>query len=175
MVIRKADGTPFRTTGELRMFDPKNPRNELFNRWDAEAIRIAGTPILYFECLIQIQTIDQLYLEDRGKIFAQCPLQLYAFYQPPQQNNAAGQFGVLPLDEEVILELNYQETLKIIGHLPKVGSRIFTPHRNENWVIIDVRLDQFQYWGIFRLVLHCKKFQESVTSGESQVSQFIPN
>lgn len=174
-MIRRPDGTPYKLKGTMQQFDPDSPAHDLFNRYDEEVIKIGGTPVFYYEVLIQFQTIDMLYLEDRGKLFSPVPIQLYAYYEPPQQQNMSGIFGYDTPDEEIIVETNYQATLKAIGHQPKVGSRLFTPHRRENWIIIDTRLDQFKLWGAIRLQLHCKKFQETTTTGEGNVTQAEPD
>lgn len=180
-MIRRSDGTPFTLKGSRTQFDPDSPAHDLFNRYDEEIIRVGGTPIFYYEVLIQQQTIDPVYMEDRGKLFANNPVQLYGYYEPPQQQNMSGLFGYDTPDEEIIIETNYKAVLREIKnatgyeHPPKVGSRIFTPHRRENWIIIDTRLDQFKMWGAIRLQIHCKKFQETSTTGEGNVTQSQPD
>lgn len=162
-MIRRPDGTPYQLKGTLQQFDPNNAAQDLFSRYDEEMIRISGTPIYYYEVLIQEQTIDPLYLEDRSKLFSPYPVKLWAFYEPPQQANMSGIFAIDVPDEEVILELNYHAALRDLGRPPKIGSRVYTPHRGENWIVIDYKLDQFKLWGAIRLLLHCKKFQETAT------------
>jgi len=169
-MLRDQNGNCYRTAGSMQQFDPNNPDLNLFNHWDAESIRIGGSPIYYFECLIQPQSIDQLYLEDRGKIFSQIPVELYAFYEPIASQNAQGTFGIDSPDE-MIFELNYDYVLKTLGHPPKVGSRIFTPHLRENWVIVQRNTGEFKMWNVLRLQILAQKFQESVTTGEGKVTQ----
>lgn len=169
-MIRRPDGQPYKLSGTLQQFNPQSSAHELFSKWDEEIIRIGGTPVCYFEILVS-SNLDELYLEDRSKLFCPCPVELYAYYEPAQQSNMSGLFAIDTPDEEIILELNYQATLKAIGHPPKIGSRIYTPHRSENWIIVDTRLDQFKLWGIFRLQIHCRKFQETTTTGEGLVTQ----
>ena len=77
--------------------------------------------------------------------------------------------------EEMTFELNYRATLREIGHPPKIGSILFTPHLRENWVIIQRNLNEFKLWTALRLELICQKFQESVTTGEGKVTQKQPN
>lgn len=158
-MIRKPDGTPYQLKGTLQQFDKCSPAQDLLSRYDAEMIRISGSPIEYYEVFVQQQSVDRLYMEDRSKIWSPCAVVLWAFYEPPQQQNMSGMFSIDTPDEEIIFELNYRDAIKCIGHQPKIGSRIHTPHRNENWVIIDTRLDQFKLWGAIRLLLHCRKFQ----------------
>jgi hypothetical protein len=174
MILNK-DGTPYSPKGCLQQYDPTSNKHDLLNRYDAEAIRIGGSPIYYYEVLIQSQTVDPLYLEDRGKLFNPNPILLYAFYEPPQQENMQGLFAIDVMTEEIVLELNYQEVLGLIGHPPKVGSKIYTPHRGEHWEILDIRLDKFNYWGVFRLIIQCKKFQNNSTSAEGYAHNLKPN
>jgi len=174
MTIRNPDGTLFALKGSMQQFDPNNPDHCLFNRWDAESLRLFSVPLYYYEVFIQDQTIDPIYIEDRGKIFSNLPVVFYGLYEPPQQSNPSTLFGIDTPDEEIMIECNYQDVLRLVGHMPKRGSRIFTPHRRENWVIIDTKLDQFKMWGILHLQIHCRKFQESLTTGEGRVSAVTP-
>lgn len=170
-MIRREDGKPYQLKGSLQQFDPDGATHDLFHRYDEEMIKISGTPIYYYEVLIQEQTVDKMYWEDRGKLFSPYPIKLWAYYEPPQQANMSSLFAIDTPDEEIILELNYKATLRDLNHPPKIGSRIYTPHRGENWVIIDCRLDQFKLWGAIRLLIHCKKFQPTATDPPVQQPQ----
>jgi hypothetical protein len=168
MTIYKSDGTPYYPIGSLRQFNPDSPEHSLMNKWDEE-IKIAGSPIFYYEVFIQDQTIDPIYWEDRGKIFSQIPIALYAYYEPIPSQNMQGNFGIDGPDE-MLFRLNYNATLRDVGHPPKNGSRIFTPHLSENWIIIQRNLSEFRKWGILRMELICQRFQESLTTGEGKVT-----
>jgi hypothetical protein len=86
-----------------------------------------------------------------------------------------GEFGAdTPMDDEIFL-LNYSYALRTLGHLPKIGARIFTPHRRENWVVVDRRLTDARMWGEFRLEVICTRFQESTTTGEGKITQAQPD
>jgi len=170
MALRNPDGTPYKAIGSLQQFDPENPEHKLFNLWDEEIISIGGSPIFYYEVMIQFQSMDKLYMEDRSKLFATDPIKLYATYEPiPSQNNM-GAFGIDGTDE-MIFQMNYNAVLKQLGHAPKLGSRIYSPHLRENWVIIQRNLGEFKLWGGIRLDVMAKKFQESSTTGEGKISQ----
>lgn len=173
-MLRNQDGTPYQLTGSLQQFNPELPEFDLFNQWDEEAIERGGSPIFYYEVLIQPQTVDPLYLEDRGKLFSNNPIQLWANYDPLPTQNYMNAFGI-DAPDEVRLELNYRSVLKKIGHPPKIGSRIFTPHLRENWVIMQRNATEYKMWGVLRLELICSRFQESVTTGEGQVTQKSPD
>lgn len=169
-MIRNCDGSPFQLLGSIQQFDPTSPAHVLFNFWDQEVIKEGGSPLLYYEVFIQLQTVDRIYLEDRGKLWSPIAVQLYGYYEPIEQQNPSTAFGI-DAPDEVIFELNYKAVLESIGHPPKLGSRINTPHRNENWVIVDRRLTEFKLWGVVRLQLICSRFQETSTTGEGNVPQ----
>lgn len=169
-MIFNCDGTPYRLTSSLNQFDPENPEFGLLNQWDEEMIRLGGSPIFYYEVFIQQQTLDPLYREDRGKLFSPIPVQLYAFYEPIPSQNYQNQFGI-DAPDEMQFELNYDAVLRTLGRPPKIGSRIFTPHKRENWIIVQRNLDQFKFWGQFRLLLLCQRYQESVSVEDGINSQ----
>lgn len=173
-MILNADGTSYNTVGSIQQFDPENPELCLFDLWDEEIIRMGGSPIFYYEVFIQSGTVDPLYLEDRGKIFSNNPIQLYCTYEPVPSQNSVGTFG-LDSPDEMIFEFNYRSVLKTIGHPPKIGSRLFTPHLRENWVIIQRNLGEFKLWGALRLQILAQKFQESVTTKEGIATQKQPD
>ena len=169
-MIRNCDGTPYTLSGSLNTFDPTNPEHFLLNSFDAEIVEIAGTPILYYEVFIQRQTIDPLYREDRGKLFSNNPITLNGFYEPITSQNFMNQFGI-DAPDEIQFQFNYRAVLKAIGHPPKIGSRLYTPHKGENWVITQRNVGDFFLWGELRLILITQRFQESVTTGEGRVTQ----
>jgi len=170
MVIRRPDGTPYCPTGQFKQFDPENQVFDLFNRYDQELISIGGIPIFYYEVFIPMNTIDPLYLESRGKFWSQNPIELQAVYEPVQQQYFLNTFGVDGPDE-VVFYLNYRDVLDRIGHPPRIGSRIFTPHKRENWEIKDRKTTDFYKWGEMRLEIYCDRFRENLTTGEGKVTQ----
>jgi hypothetical protein len=173
-MIKNPDGTPYRPTGSLQQFDPENPEFDLFNSFDQEVIQIAGTPIFYYEVFIQSQTVDPLYVEDRGKLWSNNPITIYGYYDPIPSQNMMTTFGI-DAPDELLFQFNYKDVLQRIGHPPKIGSRLFTPHLRENWVIIQRNVEEFQLWGDLRLQIMCQRFQESLTIGEGRVSQKQPD
>lgn len=175
MPLFNCDGTPYQLTNSLQQFDPSSPDIALLNQYDQEVTEIGGTPIFYYECLIQVNnTVDMLYREDRGKIWNPNPVQLYAYYDPVASQNYMNMFGMDGPDE-IQLELNYGSVLATLGKPPKIGSRIFTPHLRENWVIVQRNLAQFKLWSAFKLYLIVQRFQESITTGEGQATQKVPD
>lgn len=168
------DGTPYQLRGSVQMFDPNDRNHDLFNLWDQEAIIRGGSPIFYYEAIITQNMIDPVYLEARNKLFSEHPVQLWCTYDPIPSQNTINQFGIDSPDE-IKFDLNYRAVLKSLGHPPKIGSRLFTPHLRENWEIIQRNLGEFKLWGALRLELICKRFQESNTTGEGKVTQKEPD
>jgi hypothetical protein len=174
MAIKNPDGSVYNPAGSLQQFDPNNPEYDLFNLWDQEAIGIGGSPIYYYEVFIDSNMIDPINFEARGKIFSNTPVCLYGYYNPVPSQNMMSVFGIDSPDE-VMFEFNYRDTLKRIGHPPKIGSRFFTPHKRENWKIIQCNVEEFRLWGNLRLQVMCERFQESLTTGEGRVTQKQPD
>ncbi len=173
-MIRNQDGTPYKPVGDIQQFDPENPEHDLFNMWDEEIIRMGGSPILYHEVFIQSGTVDPLYWEDRGKIFSNNPVQLYGLYEPIPSQNYMSAFG-FDSPDEMMFEFNYKSVLRQIGHPPKIGSRLHTPHLREDWVIVQRMTGEYKLWGSLRLQILCQRFQESTTTGEGKVTQKKPD
>ncbi len=158
----------------MQEFDPENPDIDLMQELDAEQIQFAGSPIEYFEIFIQFQTLDLLYREDRGKIWSNTPIQLYGTYDPITSQNFQNMFGI-DAPDELKITFNYRAVLKTLGRPPKLGARIYTPHKRENWVIVQRNLKDFQLWNEFHLELQVMKFQESTTTNEGKVLQPKPD
>lgn len=174
MGLLNKDGTPYQLQGSTQQFDPLNPMFDLFNQWDQEALQRGGSPLFYYEVIIQPDMIDPLYLEARNKLFSNNPVQLWCTYDPIPSQNMLNQFGI-DSPNEMKFEVNYRAVLKAIGHPPKIGSRLFTPHLNENWVVVQRNLGEFKMWGALRLELICQQFQEDVVTGDGKVTQKKPN
>lgn len=174
MTIRKPDGSIYEPLGSIVQFDPENPTHELYNRWDAEIIKIGGSPIFYYEVFIGAKTIDPLYLESKGKIWSQHPTQLFAVYEPIASQGLITNFGVDSPDN-MVFYLNYRAVLDTLGHPPVIGSRIFTPHKREHWEIVERKVGAFQKWGEIRIELYCTRFQDDASLGAGRVSQAQPD
>lgn len=174
MTIKNPDGSAYAPTGTLQQFDPSNPEHDLFNLWDQEVIEIGGTPLYYHDLFINVQNIDELYIESRDKVWSPVPVCIYGYYEPISSQNAMGMFGIDSPDE-IMFEFNYRHVLKALGKPPKIGARIFSPHKRENWVVIQRNVEVFKLWGELRLQVMCARFQESLTTGEGKVTQRQPD
>lgn len=165
-MIKNQDGTPYKLS-DLRAFDPQNPEKDLFNSVDAETIEINGTPVFYYEVFIDFNSIDQLYHEARSKVWAPTPVCLHAAYDPMTSQMYMTAWGADSPDE-IMFEFNYRAVLDKLGHPPKIGSMLFTPHRNEYWVVKDRKLADWRNWHQIRLQLECGRFQDNLTTEEGQ-------
>lgn len=174
-MIKNQDGSPYKLS-DLRAFDPQNPEKDLFNSIDAETIEINGSPILYYQVHIDFNSIDQLYHESRSKIWSPTPVCLHAAYDPMSSQLYMNSFGADSPDE-IMFEFNYQAVRQKLGSpAPRfIGSMIFTPHRNEYWVVADRKLADWRNWHQIRLQLECKRFQESLTTGEGMATRKVTN
>jgi len=174
MAIYNQDGTPYKALGSIQQYNPNSPDLELFDSWDQEIIKQGGSPLIYYECMIQTATMNKTYMEDRGKLFSPVGIQLWGYYEPVTSPNYQDFFGINGA-VDVIFELNFKAALNTIGHPPKVGSRIYSPHRGgQDWEIIMRNVGEFKLWGALRLQLVCTTFQESVTTNEGKVTANKP-
>lgn len=172
-MIRNNDGSPYKVTGVMQQFDPSSPDNCLFDIWDQEAIQRGGSPVYYYEVFITQQSIDPLYQESRAKVWSQHPIELFCFYEPIPSTNNLGMFGIDSPDE-MVFEFNYAAVLQTLGKPPQIGSRIFSPHLREHWEIIQCNTGEYKGWNVIRIQMICKRFQESLTTGEGKVTQSVP-
>lgn len=174
--MKNPDGSEYRVSGLRQNYnpDPNSTENALFNSWDAEAIKQGGIPIYYYEMLVDVNSINEIYREARNKLFSTTAIELWAVYEPKANQFLYEEFINSGIDE-TIFELNYQDVLNSIGHPPVVGSRIWTPHRQENWVILRNQLSGFELWKTTRIQIACQKFQESITTNEGKVTENNPS
>lgn len=174
MAIKNPDGSEYQVSGCIHQYDSQNLEHDLFNVWDQESIEMGGSPLYYYEVFIDHSSIDPLYLEARSKVFSPVPVILYGYYEPAPQLNMVGVWGIDGGPDEIMFEFNYQHVLKKLGKIPKIGSRIFSPHKRENWQIIQLGTEVYKLWGELRLQMICHKFQESLTTGEGKVTEKSP-
>jgi hypothetical protein len=174
MPLLTPDGKPYRAAGTLQQFDPDDTQHILFNIWDEDAIRQGGSPIYYYEKHISPSMIDPDYIEARGALVSEKGIELWANYEPLAAQNAMGAFGFDSLNE-VVFECNARAVTRAIGHMPKIGSRIHTPHLGEDWEIIQRNLGEFKMWGALRVQLIARQWQESVTMQAGRATQNKPN
>jgi hypothetical protein len=171
MAILKPDGTPYTTRGSLQQFSPTGNTHDLFNRYNREIIEAGGSPVHYYEVFIPTGSIDKVFVESKNKVWSQHPVEFTAIYEPLNPQLAMTIFGPNSIDQPMVFYTNYQSFLDKIGHPPVLGSRLYTPQLKEHWEILDRRTSGYQNWGVVTLEIHCKRFQESLTTGEGRVTQ----
>ena len=169
-MLYNKDGTPYKVAGTRQQFNDKRPDLALFDIWDQEAIKIGGTPLYYFEVFLPEQTMDGVYLENRGKIWSNIPIELWAVYDPTASLNLQMAMGIDSPDE-MKFELNYHAMLDAIGHKPKIGSMIKSPFLKEVWELVQMNLGEFKMYKALRANLLCQRFQDDATGGPSITSQ----
>ena len=162
-MITNPDGTAYRTSGSIQQYDPKSNNHALFNLWDQEAIKQGGSPIYYYEVFISTGEIDPIYQEARGKIWSPNPIELWSSYEPIPSQNFMTAFGYdSPYD--ITFETNAKAVIQALGHMPKIGARIRSPHLAEDWEVIQRNLGEFKMWGALRLQIICKRWQSTITT-----------
>lgn len=182
-MIRNVDGSPYQVSGTLQVFNPShNGDRDLLNSYDAEIIKINGTPIYYYEYLADANSIDPLYNEARGALYSPNYVVLYAYYDPITSQNYQNMFGI-DSPNTITFELNYDATVQAIGHMPRVGSRLYTPPPQggsssnffgQNWEIIQRGAADWKLWGQIRMILECGQFQESKSRQGGKVTEKAP-
>ena len=128
MAIRRPDGSIYTVSGCLGKFNPAAQSHKLFSTWDAEIIKLGGSPIFYYEAIVPPSTIDPIYWESRSMLWTDTPTVLYALYEPLPIQNYQDMFGIDSGTDTVIFELNYKDVVQRLGHVPKLDSRFYTPH-----------------------------------------------
>ncbi|RDJ35469.1 MAG: hypothetical protein DWQ19_11680 [Crenarchaeota archaeon] len=176
MSLLTPDGRPYKTFGSLQVYQPdaENPQIKLFNLWDEDTIRSFGSPLYYYEVFISPGEIDTTYIEARGKIYSNHPVEIWAVYEPLPSQNYQNQWGIESLNE-MVFECNAQAVIKAIGHMPKIGSRIYSPHLGENWKVVQRNLGEFKMWSALRVQLIAQQFQESATTSGGRVTESKPD
>lgn len=170
-MIYGKDGKPYKPSGCYQLFNDKLPERDLVNKWDAEALKMGGSPIYYYEIFIDINNIDPLLMESRAPIWSQVPITLYGTYPIAASENNQGFWGLDNPTGEVPFEFNYKNVLETLGHPPKIGSRLQTPFLNEQWEIIENKTGDYRFYQSTRLICICSRFQEDRVSGTSIAKQ----
>lgn len=174
MAILNNQGQPYKTSGQLQFYNPNDPQHALNNLYDRDAVRQGGSPLYYYEVFIPTGEIDKTYIESRGKLYSEHPVEIWGLYDPEASQNYMNAWGIDGMGD-AIFECNRQDVLNRVGHMPKIGSRIHTPHLGENWKVVQRNLGEFKQWGALRLFIICQKFQETSTTSEGRVTANSPN
>lgn len=164
-MIYKENGSPYKLTGNIKTFDPQNVDHDLVNSIDQEIICISGAPVEYYKVIIDGR-VDELYLEQRQKMFLTKPFSLMAVYEPPPTEQNLGPWTIDSI-EEILFNFNKKYFLDIVGERPREGSIVRTCDENIYWEIIQVNIntpnEDRMIWGKQRYTVFCRKYQASVT------------
>lgn len=135
-------------------------------RWlDGLFIWLFGRRVLIQNVIIKDKKKDALYHEDREKEW-ESPVELYSLYTLPDISEYQNMFGI-DAPDEIALELNYADTIKRLGKIPTIGSKIITlDNGKREWLIIQRNIQDHRIWGSGRLVLVLQMYCESVTTGK---------
>lgn len=172
MVIKNPDGTPYELSC-FKFFDKTASFHNLFNDYNQELAKIGGSPIYYYEAIIPPSTIDPVYWESRGMLYSDQYVVFHAYYEPFMMKYQ-DMFALHPGTDTQIFKASYNEVISAIGHPPKLDSRIYTPHKGENWKIVNCITGGYEYWGELTIEIICDKFQENLETGEGQVTSNNP-
>lgn len=172
-MIRNPDGSEYKTLGTVQQYGNSASQLKLNDFWDQQIIMQGGSPMYYYEVFIPPAVIDKTYIEARSKLFSPKPVQLWCSYEPIASENFITALG-WDSPGDVVFDLNAKAVIQAIGHMPKIGSRVFTPHLAENWEIVQRNLGGFMLWGAMRVQLICKKFTEKLTTADGRVTQNNP-
>jgi hypothetical protein len=167
-MIRNQDGTPYNVDCVTNdQFDPSNPDHALMDSIDQEAIDKGGSPVEYYRVVVD-GNVDEFYMEQRQKVFAQKVHTLKSVWEPvpPEWMFMTGGGG-FSSDEITRFSFNRQEFLEVVGEMPRIGSLIKTCIDGVFWEItnreVNTEGEDRKMWGRHRLVLIAQKYQSTIS------------
>ncbi len=167
-VIRNTDGTPYKPSGKADMYDPCSPDHALNDQVDQESIALSGAWIEYYRVMIDGR-MDDLYLEQRQKVFLQKPWKIKAVYDPvtPQLQFGGTASPIFDSIEEITFYFNRKEFIDLVGELPRVGSLIKTCDEGVWWEVMENQINfsdgERKIWGKHRIGCACRKYRPVIT------------
>lgn len=165
-MIKRTNGTPYVLPGRLGLYSPSSPDHDLMDRIDQEAIRMGGSPILYYRLIMQGAKVDPLYHEIRDKLYAP-PVEVCTLFQPPTPLQNIDPYGIdNPTD--ILFTFNKTHFLAQVGELPTAGSQIYTIVDNNYWEIIQPNINivtdmDRMIWGNIRIQVNARRYQQTST------------
>ena len=124
MAILKLDGTTYTTQGKagLDTYRPNGQDVKQLDKWDQEALRIGGSPCIYYPCLIDTN-FDEVYMESRNSIITQEGIEVILQFLPVRPAQDWSSFGIDSPDE-LFFNANFTEWMEKVGEFPKLKSLI---------------------------------------------------
>jgi hypothetical protein len=164
-MLRNKDGSPYKLNGSVNNYDPSNPDHDLMDSVDKEQIESSGAPIEYYRVIVD-SNVDQLYHEQRQKVYLQEPILMKAVWEPvsPIWNDISVGFSS---EESMVFSFNRKEFIEKVGEMPRIGSIIKTCDEGMFWEIVNrnvnVENEDRKMWGKHRINAVCVKYQATVT------------
>lgn len=142
----------------FRLFNKISDQN-LFNIIDEEQIRLAGSPLLIYKYYQNIE-IDDVYGEERNKVFSVEPIRAYGHYEPRAIEENLTQFGIeLTNDQQFTFNKSYIE--KRLGRPVIAGDVIKPEFQNLKYEVYEVQEDGFESYGVYHLVCSAKLLRDA--------------
>jgi len=142
----------------LSLFNKKNDKN-LFNKIDAENIKLSGSKVQVFE-YVKSEDIDDVYQESRQKAIASEPITLWAHYDPRPIEENLSQFGVeMQIDQVFVFNKSYTEDT--LGRTIKIGDVLRPEFQEMKFEVYEVQEDSFEAYGVYHLLVHAKLLRDT--------------
>lgn len=142
----------------LSLYKKVNDKN-LFNKIDAENIKLSGSRVLLYE-YIESNDIDDVYLESRQKTISPNPIILWAHYDPRPVEEALSEFGVqMQYDQTFTFNKSYVEG--ILGRPIRAGDVLKVEFQNAKFEVYEVQEDSFESYGVYHLLVHAKLLRDT--------------
>jgi hypothetical protein len=148
-----------KSSGELNMFDTRNPDTRLFDSIDGEMVKLAGSELLIFR-YTRDENYDNLYDEHSGKVIFHTPVTIFGHYDPRPIEEELGEFGI-ELTNDQIFTFNKTSIENSIGRPLIPGDVIRPKFQNIYYEIFEVQEDSFEAYGVFHLVCAAKVLRDA--------------
>ena len=144
----------------LRLFDPDNPDIALFNLVDDEFIKLSGSKLLYYKYQRNLDSQDDVYMEDRNKAVEFEPTVVFGHYDPTVIEQGLEQFGIVAMNDQ-LFSFNRNYVQRVIGRAPIEGDIIVPQFQNIAFRVAEVQEDEFQVYGVYHYTVTAKVLRDS--------------
>ena len=142
----------------LRLFKDDLPDVQLFNLVDGELITLAGSPILIYRHIPGGS--DDLYDENRSKVFYQKPRRMYGHFDPKPFEESLSEFGI-EVENDQTFTFNKREIENAFGGVLLPGDIIKPEFSNVHFEIFEVQEDSFEAYGVYHLLCSAKLLRDA--------------
>jgi hypothetical protein len=147
------------THNELSMFHLDNPDIELFNLIDGELIKLAGSVILVYR-YEGSEIVEDIYDEDRQKIFNPIPLKLYGHYDPRSVEETLSEFG-LEIENDQIFTFNLSDLTKKVKRKLIPGDILKPMFQDLFYEVFEAQEASFEVYGVYHLNVTTKLLRDN--------------